>query len=55
MIGNAEEGGVRGMLLMVLEDIDKGCSVEDLREKYMRMHKTLCDRHVRRLKERVFG
>jgi len=56
VIEAANENGLRGMLLLVLEDLDKGeINLKALRDKYKRMYKELCDRHTDRLKRDLFS
>ena len=51
----AEENGVRGMLLIVLEDLDgKNQSLERLREKYREMYLCLSEMYVERFKKKYF-
>jgi hypothetical protein len=50
------ENGIQGILLIILEDLDKGTmSLNNLRDKYKEMYMELCERHVERLKKTYFS
>ena len=56
LIQVAEENGVRGMLLIVLEDLDEeNQSLERLREKYREMYLGLSEICIERFKKNILN
>jgi hypothetical protein len=50
------ENGMHGILLIILEDLDRGTmSLNNLRDKYRKMYMELCDRRVERFKKTYFS
>jgi len=50
------ENGIQGILLIILEDLDRGTmSLSNLRDKYRKMYMELCDRNVERFKKTYFS